>query len=553
MTNLQFNLPKEQSSIIKVIGVGGGGSNAVNHMYLQGIVGVNFVVCNTDAQALDMSPVPNKIQLGPESTGGLGAGSNPEVGRISCEESEEEIRDILSKNTKMVFITAGMGGGTGTGAAPVVAKIARELGILTVGIVTTPFSYEGSRKINQAEEGIKRMKESVDTVLVISNDKLREMYSALKRSEAFAIANNILATAAKSISEIITVPGEINVDFADVAHVMKDSGVAIMGVGLAEGEDRALRAVQSALNSPLLNDNDISGAKKLLVNISTGEEEMSIDEIDTIIEYAREAAGADADVIFGAVDDPNLGSKISVTIIATGFEPVGGLYKADMSNRKVHVLEQPVATQTTLLNLNEFEAEKVEDTPLVFDNMPSDEIQHDLPVDFTQHEVSDNDMLKFELVIKEPVEEVKPVEMPSPVYNKVEDVQPVKETESLPFDGMFSVPMSQVNDVVKNEVNDSVVNNSFNNKQNMDMNAGKQSLNERKNRLHNLSLKFRNPQNLQELENEPAYLRRNVELEKMQHSSESNVSPYTLNNININGDIRPEIRKNNPFLHDTVD
>jgi cell division protein FtsZ len=536
-----------------VIGVGGGGSNAVNHMYLQGIVGVNFVVCNTDAQALDMSPVPNKIQLGPESTGGLGAGSNPEVGRISCEESEEEIRDILSKNTKMVFITAGMGGGTGTGAAPVVAKIARELGILTVGIVTTPFSYEGSRKINQAEEGIKRMKESVDTVLVISNDKLREMYSALKRSEAFAIANNILATAAKSISEIITVPGEINVDFADVAHVMKNSGVAIMGVGLAEGEDRALRAVQSALNSPLLNDNDISGAKKLLVNISTGEEEMSIDEIDTIIEYAREAAGADADVIFGAVDDPNLGSKISVTIIATGFEPVGGLYKADMSNRKVHVLEQPVATQTTLLNLNEFEVEKVEDTPLVFDNIPADEMKHDLPVDFTQHEVSDNEMLKFELHIKEPVEEVKPVEMPSPVYNKVEDVQPVKETESLPFDGMFSVPMSQVNDVVKNEVNDSVVNNSFNNKQNMEMNAGEQSLSERKNRMRNLSFKFQNPQNLQELENEPAYLRRNVELEKMQHSSESNVSPYTLNNININGDIRPEIRKNNPFLHDTVD
>jgi len=553
MTNLQFNLPKEQSSIIKVIGVGGGGSNAVNHMYLQGIVGVNFVVCNTDAQALDMSPVPNKIQLGPESTGGLGAGSNPEVGRISCEESEEEIRDILSKNTKMVFITAGMGGGTGTGAAPVVAKIARELGILTVGIVTTPFSYEGSRKINQAEEGIKRMKESVDTVLVISNDKLREMYSALKRSEAFAIANNILATAAKSISEIITVPGEINVDFADVAHVMKDSGVAIMGVGLAEGEDRALRAVQSALNSPLLNDNDISGAKKLLVNISTGEEEMSIDEIDVIIEYAREAAGADADVIFGAVDDPNLGTKISVTIIATGFEPVGGLYKSELSNRKVHVLEQPVATQTTLLNFNDFEAEKVEETPLVFDNAPSAEINHDLPVDFTQHEVSDNDMLKFELVIKEPVEEVKPAEMPNPIFNKVDEVQPLKEAESLPFDGMFSVPLSQVNDVVKNEVNDSVMNNSFNNKQNMDTNAGEHSLSERKNRLRNLNFKFQNPQNLQELENEPAYLRRNVELEKMPHSSESNVSPYTLNNININGDIRPEIRKNNPFLHDTVD
>ena len=313
-----FDLPREQSSIIKVFGVGGGGSNAVNHMFDQGIVGVNFVVLNTDAQALEMSRVPNKIQLGPALTQGLGAGARPEIGERSAEESTDVIKDLLSKNTKMVFVTAGMGGGTGTGAAPVVARIAREMGILTVGIVTTPFWFEGKGRYNSATEGIEKLREHVDTLLIINNDKIREMFGNLKRSEAFNHANNILTTAAKAISEIITVPGEINVDFADVQTVMKNGGSAIMGCATAEGEDRAIRAAQGALNSPLLNDNNIRGAKKVLVNITTGNTQVTMDEIGEIMEYVQEESGS-TDIILGACDDPSFGDKLSVTIIATGF------------------------------------------------------------------------------------------------------------------------------------------------------------------------------------------------------------------------------------------
>ncbi|MCB0539865.1 MAG: cell division protein FtsZ, partial [Bacteroidetes bacterium] len=268
--NLHFDLPKEQSSIIKVIGVGGGGSNAVNYMYELGIRGVNYVVCNTDQQALDLSPVPNKIQLGPEMTRGLGAGSRPEIGAQATVESTEEIKELLSKNTRMVFITAGMGGGTGTGGAPVVAQIARDMGILTVAIVTTPFSFEGRRKLTQADEGIEKLKENVDSIIIISNDKIREIYGNLTKSEAFSRADDILSIAAKSISEIITVPGEINVDFADVQFVMSNSGVAIMGEAQAEGENRAMRAVHAAINSPLLNSSNITGSKNILINISSG-------------------------------------------------------------------------------------------------------------------------------------------------------------------------------------------------------------------------------------------------------------------------------------------
>jgi cell division protein FtsZ len=538
MTELHFNLPKDQSSIIKVIGVGGGGSNAVNHMYKQGIVGVNFIVCNTDAQALEYSPVPNKIQLGPERTSGLGAGSNPEVGKLSCEESEEELKDILSKNTKMLFITAGMGGGTGTGAAPVVARIAREMGILTVGIVTTPFSYEGSRKINQAEEGIVAMKEYVDTILVISNDKLREMYASLKRSEAFAIANNILATAAKSISEIITVPGEMNVDFADVSHVMKNSGVAIMGIGLAEGEDRALRAVQSALNSPLLNDNDIKGAKKILINISSGTEEMSIDEMDTITDYIRESASSDVDVILGTVDDMNLGEKICVTLIATGFTTGNSAY-IDKSNKvftlsqeskylapaqlaleiPVPTLNEVVPTQDQYVLISNNEVVIAQENNEVVNEAPKNEVidfMWDVPVENNESvmEVKKDDMLNFEL--KKPEE-------------TIESVAPVAPSNEI------TVIASSTSEPINFDANEQI-------------------RNERKNRLKDMSLKFNNSSSLQELENEPAYLRRNKQLEEVTPSNESSVSKYTVsNNVSFNGENRPEIKRNNPFLHDTVD
>src|SRR5690554_5195359 len=323
---MEFDLPKDQSSIIKVIGVGGGGSNAVNHMYKQGITGVDFMICNTDQQALDLSPVPNKIQLGATLTEGRGAGSNPEVGKNAAIENVDELKDILEKNTQMVFITAGMGGGTGTGAAPIIAQTSREMGILTVGIVTIPFTFEGRRRKLQADEGLAQLRDNVDTLLIICNDKLREMHGNLKISEAFSKADDILTVAAKGIAEIITVAGYINVDFEDVKTVMKDGGTAIMGSAAAEGESRATKAVSQALASPLLNDNDITGANYILLNITSGDEEVSMDEIDEITEYIQAEAGNTADIIWGNGVDESLGNKISVTIIATGFgqkEPTG--------------------------------------------------------------------------------------------------------------------------------------------------------------------------------------------------------------------------------------
>ena len=319
---IHFDLPKEKSSIIKVIGVGGGGSNAVNHMFSHQIDGVNFIICNTDAQAIALSHVPNKVQLGPHLTQGLGAGANPEIGRQATEESLEEIRRILEVNTKMAFITAGMGGGTGTGGAPIIAKICKDLGILTVGIVTTPFAYEGRKRQQQAEEGIKILKSYVDTLLVISNDKLRHQFGNLKMREAFAMADNVLATAAKCITDVINSTGQINVDFADVCTVMKNGGVAILGSAAAAGENRAQRAIEEALNSPLLNDNDIRGAKWILININSaeGENEFTMDEVEVIQNHLLTQAGETTDVILGLGYDNSLDERIGITLIATGFQ-----------------------------------------------------------------------------------------------------------------------------------------------------------------------------------------------------------------------------------------
>src|ERR671912_2228555 len=319
---IQFDLPKEQSSIIKVIGVGGGGSNAVNHMFSQQIDGVNFIIANTDAQALANSGIPNRVQLGPHLTQGLGAGANPEIGRQATEESLEEIKRILEVNTKMAFVTAGMGGGTGTGGAPIISKICKDLGILTVGIVTTPFSYEGKKRQLQAEAGINVMKEYVDTLLVISNDKLRHQFGNLKMKEAFAKADNILATAAKCITDVINSTGQINVDFADVCTVMRNGGVAILGSAACGGENRAQKTIEEALTSPLLNDNDIRGAKWILININSaeGEHEFTMDEVEVIQNYLLSHAGEDTDVILGLGYDNQLDKKIGITLIATGFD-----------------------------------------------------------------------------------------------------------------------------------------------------------------------------------------------------------------------------------------
>jgi len=333
---MKIDIPTNEKSIIKVVGVGGGGGNAVGHMFRQGITGVDFAICNTDAQAMEGSPVPVKIALGPNLTEGRGAGSMPEVGKQSCIESIEEIRQWLSDGTKMLFITAGMGGGTGTGAAPIIAKVAKEMEILTVGIVTLPFKFEGLRRQRQAHEGLEQLKKNVDSILVISNDKMKMIHGNLALSAAFGQADDILTTAAKGIAEIITIPGYINVDFEDVNTVMRGSGVAIMGSAMAEGNDRAKKAINLALSSPLLEDNDIRGAQHILLNITSGTKEVTMDEIGEITEHVQEEAGYGTDLIWGNCHDASLGDKIMITLIATGFRE-GGNKRKEVEPEKVKV------------------------------------------------------------------------------------------------------------------------------------------------------------------------------------------------------------------------
>lgn len=414
---IHFDLPKEKSSIIKVIGVGGGGSNAVNYMYSQNIEGVNFIICNTDAQAIAQSRVPNKVQLGPHLTQGLGAGANPEIGRQATEESLEEIRRILEVNTKMAFITAGMGGGTGTGGAPIISKICKDLGILTVGIVTTPFSYEGKKRQLQAEEGIHILKQYVDTLLVISNDKLRHQFGNLKMKEAFSRADNVLATAAKCITDVINSTGQINVDFADVCTVMRNGGVAILGSASANGNNRAQQAIEEAMNSPLLNDNDIRGAKWILININSaeGDHEFTMDEVEIIQNYLLSRAGEGTDVILGMGYDSNLGDKIGITLIATGFE-----YK-DPFNKKTEVVAKPAEVGKIVMTLDMKKEEPVKGMPA--------KVVEPVAVASTEKEEKEEIEQILEqpaLVIKETVEEIKEELKPRLV-------EPVMEEKSSPI------------------------------------------------------------------------------------------------------------------------
>jgi cell division protein FtsZ len=357
---IQFDLPKQKSSIIKVLGVGGGGSNAVNFMFQQDIEGVDFIICNTDSKAIEQSSVPNKIQLGPHLTQGLGAGADPSVGKLATEESLEEIKRILEVNTKMAFITVGMGGGTGTGGAPIIAKICKDLGILTVGIVTTPFGFEGPRRQKQAEEGINELKPFVDTLLVISNDKLRVQYGNLKMKEAFTKADNVLATAAKCITDVINSRGHIIVDFADVCTVMKNGGVAILGKAEVAGENRAERAIEEALNSPLLNDNDIKGAKWILLNINSaeGEYECSMDELESINTILRARTGEHSDVIMGMGYDETLGDKLGITLIATGFE-----HKDPFKKEAVKEVEAPIEEKIVMTLQSEQSEQTLQEAP----------------------------------------------------------------------------------------------------------------------------------------------------------------------------------------------
>jgi len=464
---IQFDLPKEQSSIIKVIGVGGGGSNAVNHMFSQNIEGVNFIICNTDAQAIALSSVPNKIQLGPHLTQGLGAGANPNIGRQATEESLEEIKRILEVNTKMAFITAGMGGGTGTGGAPIIAKICKDLGILTVGIVTTPFAYEGKKRIAQAQEGIDLLKQSVDTLLIISNDKLRHQFGNLKMKEAFGRADNVLATAAKCITDVINSTGQINVDFADVCTVMKDGGVAILGSASAAGENRAQIAIESALTSPLLNDNDIKGAKWILININSaeGDHEHTMDEIEIIQNYIISQAGDETDVILGLGFDNSLGSEISITLIATGFDRNDPFSTTDSNAKKaeddrvVLQLEAPIQPVVSIPLTKEIEKvieNQVEERIL----LPIEEKLNTELVEEVENKVEVNVVAKVEANEPNPVIQFTVTEKNTTPTETVAVQSEEKPNNDAPVFFEISSAVDQL-PIVEFEFNDAVVNNEM--------------------------------------------------------------------------------------------
>ena len=520
---MQFELPQEESSIIKVIGVGGGGSNAVNHMFRLGIKGVDFIVCNTDKQALGKSPVPYKIQLGNSLTRGLGAGAKPEVGRDSALESIEEIKAILKDNTEMVFITAGLGGGTGTGAAPVIASIAKELGILTVGIVTIPFSFEGKKRREQAEKGLEEMKKYVDTLIVIGNDKLRDIYGSLKMTEAFAHADNVLTSAAKSIAEIISLHMHVNVDFNDVKTVMQDSGVAIMGSAIASGEKRALRAVENALISPLLNDNDISGARHVLLNIMSGSDDIEMDEFGEITDFIQEAAGGSAELITGYGTDPSLGDNVSVTIIATGFNSKmnSGYEAPTFQERKIVKLDEPTVAKV----------EPVQTTII-------DEIQTNEPFVFVKEETVETPIIN------------KVEETTAPIVNEVKEDTSTSSVDEKPLFKVYSLD-EPVNETPKQEFVINDISSEEEETPSYESNSREEQIRlaqERIKKLKELTLKMKTPEGLNDLEKTSAWQRKQVNLDNNSStpSTDSQVSRYTLGENN-------EIRPNNSFLHDNVD
>lgn len=523
---MEFDIPKDQSSIIKVLGVGGGGSNAVNHMYNQGFTGVDFIVCNTDKQALDVSPVPHKIQLGPSLTEGRGAGSIPEIGRNAAVETIDDIQEFFAKNTKMVFITAGMGGGTGTGAAPVIAKIARDLGILTVGIVTVPFAFEGRKRRLQAEEGLNNLRDCVDTLLVINNERLREISGNLTIGNAFAEADDILATAAKGISDVISVTGAINVDFNDVNTVMKDSGVAVMGSAVAEGENRAIEAVQSALSSPLLNDNDIEGATYVLLNITYGDKEVLMDEISDITDYIQNEAGSTADVIWGHGYDETLGDGICVTLIATGFEhaPVTGFEKAPEKKKMILEEEQkkeiivPLKEATSSSNQYKIEDE-VNYEPYIKENIQTEQQDASKTMNW----------------------ELKNTLFDTPEHSEQENTTENKEKEA--------VKRYYLDEDVEVDLES-----NFENKfkpQELSVEEQKRRNKERMERIQNYTTHLNSAEGIKELEKEPAYKRRNINLDVTKHSEEDHTnSRFEISNEN---DGKSSLRDSNSFLHDNVD
>ncbi|MBL0343386.1 MAG: cell division protein FtsZ [Bacteroidetes bacterium] len=584
---MQFELPKERPSIIKVIGVGGGGSNAVNHMYRLGIKGVEFLVCNTDHQALDISPVPYKIQLGPSLTEGRGAGAIPEVGKNAAIENIDELKAILRENTKMVVITAGMGGGTGTGAAPIIAGVAREMGILTVGIVTVPFAFEGKKRKAQADAGIEELKQNVDTLLVICNEKLREIHGNLKLTEAFGHADNILAIAAKSIAEIITTTMHINVDFADIQTVMKSSGVAIMGSASAEGENRAISAVKSALDSPLLNDNEIEGARYILLNITSGEIEVTMDEMGEITDFVQEQAGMTAEVIMGVGKDDTLGNRIGVTIIATGFKT---------KDHNTSVAPKPEAKivynlADELKSASPVPIKPIEVTPVNIVPSPLAEVvlpvaQVEQPVlkpvvisastptlqpsnqqlnqnvveeRIVHHLISDEEISAMAKLNENivPMENMEQVNAQEPTLITRQPEVPAEPEATFVFEVNTPVIAEKAPEPVTIPKLPIIEHTIFQGpppvKQNeiaVDHDDPFHRAQDRIRKLREMSMKVNSPGGLVDLEKEPAYKRRNVQLNDVPDSSDIEVSRYTLS---ADKDNKPEIKSNNSFLHDRVD
>jgi len=492
---MYFEIPEREQSIIKVIGVGGGGGNAVAHMYVHGIVGVDFAICNTDNQAIISSKIPTKIQLGPQLTEGRGAGSLPTVGREACLESKEYIRQFLGDDTKMLFITAGMGGGTGTGAAPIIAEVAKEQDILTVGIVTIPFTFEGKRRMRQAMDGLEEMKKHVDTLIIVSNDKLRSIHGNLKLSEAFGQADNVLTTAVKGIAEIITVPGYINVDFEDVNTVMRRSGVAIMGTATVGGENRARQAVDKALHSPLLEENNINGAKHILLNITSGKKEVTMDEIFEITEFVQEEAGFGTDLIWGNCYDEKLDDEISVTLIATGFDStIDRKAKAEQRVERIVLGSSEPKMTERKPSLKDI----TEETPAKVDEFDLKQTEAETGFTFKQHVLFNS-------------KEEETQEEPSPTIDIYEA--------------------------------------SVGSKNTFDQERRRKMIEDRNRRYHEIEQKrLSNPKNVSELENEPAYMRRKMRIDHTIKPDEHILGSHW--SVNDKDEIDTT---RNRFLHDNVD
>ena len=582
--NFSFDLPKNKSNVMKVMGVGGGGSNAVNHMFQQGITGVDFIVCNTDSQALDKSPVPNKIQLGVNITEGLGAGANPEIGKLAALETHEELRDLLETQTKMLFITAGMGGGTGTGAAPIIAEFAKELDILTVGIVTIPFDFEGKTRQIQAQKGLKKLKETVDSLIIINNNKLRQVYGNLGFKEGFSKADEVLATAAKGIAQVITYHYTQNIDLKDAKTVLANSGTAIMGSATSSGSNRANDAIIKALDSPLLNDNKIDGSKNVLLLIVSGSDEITIDEIGEINEYVQKETGNTANIIMGVGEDQELGNNISVTVIATGFaeDQQNNLLNSE-TNKVIYTLDEDQTIEKKLIeeedNISDNEVETIrydsnynisKDNQIKIDSQIN-EILRDIEVEYER--------VEYEMIDNELINEIEVFDIEEVSSGNIENNQ---SNEDKITDGLFSEKLDlesvsesvefvkldlDEGETIENEISENEDESTNNENITLDQDISIEINNENnhafekpidvdpldENRLRRESLKKYNyvfkdgNSSVEDLEKEPAYKRMGIQIKNNINNHE--VESKTV--LNENNEI--EFPEPNTYLHDNVD